>query len=148
MRHTVEFLPTVLHGGTSETRFCCQVYDTLKVAQHRTNDNKTGPSDDGVPCIPSAKGRGLTARPDKLAGLTRDELRKIVIVPLGDRLEQGAKYIDLQHLERGEFVATADMVSDEDHYYVPKHHTDYMLWNRLKQLSNQARLNKSETPGV
>ncbi len=84
---------------------------------------------------------------DKLAGLTRDELRKIVIVPLGERLEQGAKYIDLQHLERGEFVATADMVSDEDHYYVPKNHIDYVLWNRLKQLSNQARLDKSETAG-
>jgi len=84
---------------------------------------------------------------DKLAGLTRDELRKIVIVPLGERLEQGAKYLDLQHLEQGEFVATADMVSDEDHYYVPKNHTDYVLWNRLKQLSNQARLNESETPG-
>jgi hypothetical protein len=74
-------------------------------------------------------------------------LRNIVIVPLGDRLEQGAKYIDLMHLERGEFVATADMVSDEDHYYVPKKHTEYVLWNRLKQISKQARLNESETTG-
>jgi hypothetical protein len=83
----------------------------------------------------------------KLADLTNDELRNIVIVPLGDRLEQGAKYIDLMHLERGEFVATADMVSDEDHYYVPKKHTEYVLWNRLKQISKQARLNESETTG-
>src|SRR5437899_960951 len=79
----------------------------------------------------------------KLADLTNDELRAIVIVPLGDRLEQGAKYIDLLHLERGEFVAMADMVSDEDHYYVPKKHTEYVLWNRLKQISKQARLNES-----
>jgi len=84
---------------------------------------------------------------DKLTDLARDELRKIVIVPLGERLEQGAKYLDLQHLEQGEFAATADMLSDEDHYFVPKHHTDYVLWNRLKQLGNQARLNKSATPG-
>jgi hypothetical protein len=83
----------------------------------------------------------------KLADLTDDELRDIVIVPLGERLEQGAKYIDLQHLERGEFVATADMVSDEDHYYVPKKHTDYVLWNRLRQVSNPARLDESETAG-
>src|SRR5207237_2810684 len=81
---------------------------------------------------------------DKLADLTDDELRNIVIVPLGERLEQGAKYIDLLHLERGEFVATADMVSDEDHYYVPKKHTDYVLWNRLRQVSNPARLDESE----
>lgn len=39
---------------------------------------------------------------DKLADLTKDELRNIVIIPLGERLEQGAKYIDLQHMERGE----------------------------------------------
>lgn len=83
----------------------------------------------------------------KLADLTNDELRRIVIVPLGERLEQGAKYIDLLHLERDEFVATADMVSDEDHYYVPKKHTEYVLWNRLRQVSNPARLDQSETPG-
>jgi hypothetical protein len=83
----------------------------------------------------------------KLADLTDDELRNIVIVPLGDRLEQGARYIDLLHLERGEFVATAGMVADEDHYYVPKNHTDYVLWNRLRQVSNPARLDESETPG-
>jgi len=53
---------------------------------------------------------------DKLADLARDELRNIVIVPLGAPLEQGAKYLDLQHLEQGEFAATADMVSDERSY--------------------------------
>ena len=83
----------------------------------------------------------------KLADLTDDELRNIVIVPLGERLEQGAKYIDLLYLEQGEFVATADMVADEDHYYVPKKHTDYVLWNRLRQVSNPARLDESEAPG-
>src|SRR5438874_11012125 len=83
----------------------------------------------------------------KLADLTDDELRNIVIVPLGEQLEQGARYIDLLHLEQGEFVATADMISDEDHYYVPKKHTDYVLWNRLRQVSNPARLDESETTG-
>lgn len=84
---------------------------------------------------------------NKLADLTDDELRNIVILPLGERLEQGAKYIDLQHLERGEFVATADMVSDEDHYYVPKKHTDYLLWNRLNQVTDPARLDETEAEG-
>ncbi len=83
----------------------------------------------------------------KLADLTKDEMRDIVIMPLGERLEQGARYIDLMHLEQGEFVATADMVSDEDHYYVPKKHTDYVLWNRLNEVSNPARLDESETQG-
>lgn len=83
----------------------------------------------------------------KLADLTDDELRNIVIVPVGSRLEQGAKYIDLQHLELGEFVALANMVADEDHYYVAKKETDYVIWNRLNEVTNPARLDESETPG-
>ena len=81
----------------------------------------------------------------RLPGFTHAELRDLVIVPLGERLEQGARYIDLLHLERGEFVATAGMVADEDHYYVPKNHTDYVLWRRLKELSLAARLQDSQT---
>lgn len=79
----------------------------------------------------------------KLADLTDDELKDIPVVQIGSRLEQGAKYIDLQHLERGEFVATAGMVADEDHYYVPKKTTDYVLWNRLNQVTIPARLDES-----
>jgi hypothetical protein len=79
----------------------------------------------------------------KLADLTNDELKNIPIVPVGSRLEQGAKYLDLAHLEQDEFVATAGMVADEDHYYVPKKATNYLLWNRLNQVSNPARLDES-----
>ena len=80
---------------------------------------------------------------DTLADLTDDELKEISIVPIGGRLEQGAKYIDLQHLEQGEFVATAGMVAEEDHYYVPKKATGYVLWNRLNQVTTPARLDES-----
>ena len=79
----------------------------------------------------------------KLADLTDDELRDIVIVPLGERLEQGAKYVDLQHLEQGEFVATSNMVADEVNVYVPKKETDYLLWNRLNQVEAPARLDET-----
>lgn len=79
---------------------------------------------------------------DTLADLTNDELKQVSIVPVGSRLEQGAKYIDLQHLEQGEFVATAGMIAEEDHYYVPKKATDYMLWNRLNQVTLPARLDE------
>jgi hypothetical protein len=91
---------------------------------------------------------GLTAHDvkelrGKLADLTDDELKNIPIVPVGSRLEQGAKYIDLAHLEQDEFVATAGMVADADHYYVAKKATGYLLWNRLNQVSNPARLDES-----
>lgn len=78
----------------------------------------------------------------KLADFTHDELRTIIIVPLGEHLEQGAKYIDLNDREKGEFTALAEMISDEDHYYVPKKRTEYVLWNRLKRVTTPARLDE------
>jgi len=64
-------------------------------------------------------------------------------VPVGSRLDQGAKYIDLAHLEQDEFVATAGMVAEEGHYYVAKKATDYLLWNRLNQVGTPERLDES-----
>lgn len=81
----------------------------------------------------------------RLADLTDDELKNIQIVPVGSRLEQGAKYIDLRHLERGEFVATAEVVSGQDNYYVPKKETDYVLWNRLNQVTEPERLDEADS---
>jgi hypothetical protein len=79
---------------------------------------------------------------NKLADLTDDELKDVPIVPIGSRLEQGAKYIDLRHLEWAEFVATAGMVAEESHYYVPKKASAYILWNRLNQVSIPARVDE------
>jgi hypothetical protein len=78
-----------------------------------------------------------------LADLTDDELKSITVLPAGTHLEQGAKYIDLMHLEQGEFVATSDMVAEVDKYYVPKKETDYVLWNRLHQIDLPARIDET-----
>jgi hypothetical protein len=78
-----------------------------------------------------------------LADLGDDELKNITILPAGTRLEQGAKYIDLRHLEQGEFVATSRMVADDTNAYVPKKETDYLLWNRLNQVSTPGRLDET-----
>jgi hypothetical protein len=80
----------------------------------------------------------------QLADLTDDELKNILIVPDGMHLQQGATYIDLRHLEQGEFVATAEMVANGDHYYVPKKEVDYVLWNRLNQVTEPVRLDEHE----
>jgi hypothetical protein len=77
-----------------------------------------------------------------LAGLRDDELQAITVLPAGTRLEQGARYIDLRHLERGEFVATSSMVAEPENAYVPKKHTDYLLWNILNQVDTPARLDE------
>jgi hypothetical protein len=81
-----------------------------------------------------------------LAALPDDELKAITVLPAGTRLEQGAKYIDLRHLERGEFVAMSSMVAESENAYVPKKHTDYLLWNLLNQVDTPARLD--ETSGA
>jgi hypothetical protein len=79
-----------------------------------------------------------------LADLTDDELRRINPVAEGSRLEQGATYIDLKHLEQGEFTAQANMVATPDHLYVPKKDTDYVIWNRLNQVDNPRRLDEAD----
>ncbi len=79
-----------------------------------------------------------------LADLTNDELKSIQIVPEGNRLQQGAKYIDLHHLEQGEITATSEMVAGPENAYVSKKETDYVLWNRLNQVDTPARLDEAE----
>ena len=79
-----------------------------------------------------------------LADLTDDELKSVQILPAGTRLDQGATYIDLAHLENGEFTATSQLVADSQNYYVSKKETDYVLWNRLNQVDNPARLDMTD----
>ncbi len=79
-----------------------------------------------------------------LADLSDDELRSLNPVTEGSRLEQGAKYIDLKHLEQGEFTAVASMTATPDHLYVAKKDTDYILWNRLNQVDDPRRVDDSE----
>lgn len=76
----------------------------------------------------------------QLADLTDDELSRLVIVPEGTRLEQGAVYFDLRHPDPGEFKALGDMSAGPDNYYVPKKETDYVLWNRIMGVETPERL--------
>ena len=71
--------------------------------------------------------------------LTNDELRQIVVIPAGHRLEQNATYLDLKADKPEEFTATADMVAGDNNWYVPKSETDYQLWNRLIGVDNPER---------
>ena len=66
-----------------------------------------------------------------LADLTNDQLAQLTILPEGSRLKQGAKYLDLEHLDQGEFIATAQMSVEPGQRLVAKHDTDYPLWDRL-----------------
>ena len=78
-----------------------------------------------------------------LPNLTNDELRRLEVVPSGSRLQQGAMYIDLRHLDQGEFTARGDMEAAPGTDYVMKKDTDYVLWNRLTGVTDHARLDEA-----
>ncbi len=69
-----------------------------------------------------------------LPGWKPAELKEVVILPEGSRLQQGAIYIDLRHLERGEFKARGDMVAEAGSRLVPKDRVGYDTWNRLTSI--------------
>ncbi len=68
---------------------------------------------------------------------TGAELRQLVIVPEGSRLQQGATYFDLRHPEQGEFKARGDMVAGPGSRLVPKDRVGYDLWNRLTSIGGR-----------
>jgi hypothetical protein len=68
-----------------------------------------------------------------LVDFTDDELKQIPILPIGSRLKQGAKYVDLHDPNREEFTAMGGMETGSENWYVPKTEVDYQLWHRLTQ---------------
>ncbi len=115
-------------------------FDQDLTANNRAGENNGVSNPSATTFAPSAY--EMKSMHTILADLTDDELKTIQIVPEGSRLHQGAKYIDLQHLEQGEFTATSEMVAETGHAYVPKKETDYVLWNRLNQVSSPERLDE------
>ncbi len=76
----------------------------------------------------------------RLNHLLDDDLKQIVVQPTGARLQQGATYVDLNDLERGEFTATGDMTAGPENYYVAKDDVHYNLWNLLIGVKEPERL--------
>jgi len=67
----------------------------------------------------------------RLAEFGRHELEQIPLVPAGERLKQGAVYLDLGHPSPEPFTAMGEMTSQESHLYAPKADVPYEIWNRL-----------------
>ncbi|MBD2730514.1 hypothetical protein H6G96_30420 [Nostoc sp. FACHB-892] len=80
---------------------------------------------------------------DKLPEYTHEELKQITLLPVGSRLEQGAKYLDLNDPQRHEFTAMGGMEAGSNNWYVPKTEVSYQLWNRLIGVQNPERLDQA-----
>lgn len=82
-----------------------------------------------------------------LRGFADDELRQIPILPAGERLQQGATYLDLRDPSRQEFTATGAMSVGEESWMVPKDVVPYTLWNRLRGVDDPERTGEAERRG-
>ncbi|BCM94305.1 hypothetical protein IAD21_06210 [Abditibacteriota bacterium] len=66
-----------------------------------------------------------------------NQLKKILIVPRGAKLQQGAKYVDLNDPDRKEIIASGEnpvtphLEAQPNQRLVPKSETDYELWDKL-----------------
>lgn len=76
---------------------------------------------------------------NSLSGFADDELKSIPIVPEGERLQQGATYLDLNDRDREEFTATGEMAAAAGERIVPKGEVPYPLWNRLRGVDDPNR---------
>jgi hypothetical protein len=74
-----------------------------------------------------------------MEGFGDDELKQVPVLPAGERLEQGATYLDLRDPGRGEFTATGDMAAGQENAYVAKDQVPYETWNRLRGIRDPER---------
>lgn len=67
----------------------------------------------------------------ELRGIDDEQLKQVPVLAAGERLQQGATYIDLQEERPIEFTARGDMAALPGNAYVPKDRVPYEIWNRL-----------------
>ena len=67
----------------------------------------------------------------ELRGLDDEALKQVPILATGERLQQGATYIDLREPTPQEFTARADEAALPGNAYVPKARVPYEIWNLL-----------------
>jgi hypothetical protein len=67
----------------------------------------------------------------ELRGIDDSDLKQVPVLAAGERLQQGATYIDLQEDQPAEFTARGDMAALPGNAYVPKDRVPYEIWNRL-----------------
>ncbi len=77
-----------------------------------------------------------------LPNFNDDELKRMVIMPEGSVLKQGATYFDLRHAGRGEVkVERPEHVGPPNlNLFIPKSETDYELWNKLRGITDPERI--------
>jgi hypothetical protein len=76
--------------------------------------------------------------------LSDADLKQLPVVPEGERLKQGAVYLDLNDPGRGEIKALGNMEAGREHRYVAKQDVPYPLWNALIGVDTPERLGAAD----
>jgi hypothetical protein len=79
----------------------------------------------------------------RLAEIPNNELKDIRVLAEGSRLLQGATYLDLKDLEKGEFTATADMEVLTDSWIIAKKNVPYTIWNLFLGIDSPERISEA-----
>jgi hypothetical protein len=77
--------------------------------------------------------------PPELGGLTDEERDRLTLLVDGTHLENGATYLDLDHLADGPFTGHDGDVVNDGRRIVSKRAVDYGLWNRLEEAAGGRR---------
>lgn len=80
----------------------------------------------------------------EMPDLDADDLKRLSILAVGTRLDQGSTYVDLNVLAQGPFKALGDQEAGDGNRFVAKRDTDYEMWDRLV---GQGRAASIERPG-
>lgn len=80
---------------------------------------------------------------ERLKNFRNDELKQIPVIMEGERLEQGATYLDLARPDDDPFVASGDSVAQPGAFFVGKRDVDYLTWNRLTGVTEPERLDQA-----
>lgn len=75
----------------------------------------------------------------EMRGWEDDDLKQIPVLPEGERLQQGATYLDLGDRGRGEFTAMGNMEASSGSALVAKDRVPYQIWNRLRGIDDVER---------
>ena len=80
----------------------------------------------------------------ELPDLDAADLKRLSILTVGTRLDQGSTYVDLNDLPGGPFKAIGDQEAGADNRYVAKRDTDFEMWDRIVGQGREAIV---ERPG-
>jgi hypothetical protein len=83
---------------------------------------------------------------EALRNFPDDELKQLVVLPVGARLEAKATYVNLSAPRLGEFTAEGNEDVGEHDYVIPKKETPYDLWSRLVDAVWKMRQGESPRP--